>query len=51
MGSWISALLTAGTTIVSGLILFFLQRFLTKQQRKEEQRDSAKTCIPEVPGG
>ena len=43
MGSWISALLTAGTTIVSGLILFFLQRFLTKQQRKEEQRDAAKT--------
>jgi len=43
MGSVISIVFTAGATVVSGMVLFFLQRFLTRQQKKEEQRDAVKT--------
>ncbi len=42
MGSVISTVFTACATVASGMILFFLQRFLTRQQKKEEQRDAAK---------
>lgn len=43
MGSVISIVFTAGATVVSGMVLFLLQRFLTRQQKKEEQRDAVKT--------
>ncbi len=42
MGSVISTVFTACATVASGMILFFLQRLLTRQQKKEEQRDAAK---------
>lgn len=42
MGSVITTVLTAGASVASGMLVFFLQRFLTKQQKKEELRDAAK---------
>jgi len=42
MGSAISIVFTIGTTVASGMVLFLLQRFLTRQQKKEEQRDAVK---------
>lgn len=42
MNSAISMILTCAATIISGMILFLLQRFLTRQQKKEEQNERAK---------
>lgn len=42
MNSAISMILTCAATITSGMILFLLQRFLTRQQKKEEQNERAK---------
>lgn len=42
MGSVITAVFTVGTTVASGMVLFLVQRFLTRQQKKENQRDAAK---------
>ena len=42
MEAAMSYILTAVITIVSGLVLFFLQRMLNKQQKAEEERDQKK---------
>ena len=42
MEAAMSYILTAVITIVSGLVLFFLQRMLNKQQKAEEERDHKK---------
>lgn len=42
METAMSYILTAVITIVSGLVLFFLQRMLNKQQKAEEERDQKK---------
>ena len=42
MGTVISAVLTAATTVVSGVVLFLVTRFLNRQQSGEERRDAEK---------
>lgn len=42
MGTMISAVLTAATTVVSGVVLFLVTRFLSRQRSGEERRDAEK---------
>jgi len=42
MGTIISAVLTAATTVVSGVVLFLVTRFLNRQRSGEERRDAEK---------
>ena len=48
MGSVIAVILTVGTSVASGMVLFLVQRFLTRQQKKEEARDAAKAKETEL---
>ena len=43
MDSIVNWVITGVTTVMSGIILFLLNRFLDRQQKKEEQRDADKT--------
>lgn len=42
MNDVITAILTSSATIISGIILFLLKRYLTRQQKREEERDRSK---------
>ena len=42
MNELVTTVITSSATIVSGTILFMLKRFLTRQQKLEEERDLSK---------
>lgn len=43
MNEVITTILTSSATLVSGTILFLLKRFLSNQQKREEERDLSKS--------
>lgn len=42
MNEAVTTILTSCATIISGTILFLLKRFLSRQQKREEERDISK---------
>ncbi len=42
MYNMISIIVSVCASIISGMVLFFLQRFFKKKQKKDEERDRAK---------